>query len=97
MRISKGSNVYIRSPQSVVADCVSITGDVVSIVKRPTSTWAVVSGYVAKMGSGHPIEAAFRLEDLGVRIGTPISQLSGRPGHPGYDRFKTIAASWGYP
>lgn len=30
------------------------------------------------------------------RIGTPISELSGRPGHPGYDQFKAIAESWGY-
>lgn len=28
--------------------------------------------------------------------GTPISQLSGRPGHPGYEEFKRIAQSWGY-
>lgn len=30
------------------------------------------------------------------RLGTPISQLSGRPGHPGYEEFKRIARSWGY-
>jgi hypothetical protein len=30
------------------------------------------------------------------QLGTPASQLSGRPGHPGYERFKDIAASWGY-
>lgn len=30
------------------------------------------------------------------RLGTPISQLSGRPGHPGYDEFVRIARSWGY-
>ena len=30
------------------------------------------------------------------RLGTPLSELSGRPGHPGYDEFKRIAASWGY-
>lgn len=29
-------------------------------------------------------------------VGTPISELSGRPGHPGYDRFSQIASSWGY-
>lgn len=29
-------------------------------------------------------------------IGTPLSELSGRPGHPGYDRFVAIARSWGY-
>ena len=28
--------------------------------------------------------------------GTPISELSGRPGEPGYERFKEIARSWGY-
>lgn len=30
------------------------------------------------------------------RVGTPISQLSGRPGQPGYDEFCRIARSWGY-
>ena len=29
-------------------------------------------------------------------LGTPISELSGRPGHKGYDRFVQIAKSWGY-
>lgn len=30
------------------------------------------------------------------RIGTPLSELSGRPGHPGYAEFLRIARSWGY-
>jgi hypothetical protein len=29
-------------------------------------------------------------------IGTPISGISGRPGHPGYDEFCRIAKSWGF-
>lgn len=29
-------------------------------------------------------------------LGTPISELSGRPGHKGYDRFVEIARSWGH-
>jgi hypothetical protein len=29
-------------------------------------------------------------------IGRPLSQLSGRPGYPGYHQFCEIAASWGY-
>jgi hypothetical protein len=29
-------------------------------------------------------------------LGTPISQVSGRPGHPGYVEFCRIAKSWGY-
>lgn len=30
------------------------------------------------------------------RIGAPLSQLSGRPGEPGFAAFSAIAASWGY-
>jgi hypothetical protein len=29
-------------------------------------------------------------------LGTPISQISGRPGHSGFEEFKRIAQSWGY-
>jgi hypothetical protein len=29
-------------------------------------------------------------------LGTPISQLSGRPGHAGFEAFRDIAATWGY-
>ena len=29
-------------------------------------------------------------------MGTPISELSGRPGHPGHAEFLRIAKSWGY-
>lgn len=31
------------------------------------------------------------------QLGTPISQLSGRPGRDGYAAFVRIANSWGYP
>ena len=30
------------------------------------------------------------------QLGTPLSELSGRPGHQGYERFRSIAESWGY-
>lgn len=30
------------------------------------------------------------------QLGTPLSQLSGRPGHPGYAEFVRIARSWGF-
>lgn len=30
------------------------------------------------------------------QIGTPISELSGRPGTPGYEKFCQIAESWGH-
>lgn len=29
------------------------------------------------------------------KLGTPLSELSGRPGHPGYAEFRRIARSWG--
>lgn len=29
-------------------------------------------------------------------LGTPLSELSGRPGHPGYAEFCRIAKSYGY-
>lgn len=29
-------------------------------------------------------------------LGTPISELSGRPGLPGFGAFCDLAASWGY-
>ena len=34
--------------------------------------------------------------DPGKPLGTPISQISGRPGEPGYAEFVRIAKSWGY-
>lgn len=30
-------------------------------------------------------------------LGTPLSQLSGHPGHKGFAKFVEIAESWGYP
>lgn len=30
------------------------------------------------------------------KYGTPISEISGRPGHKGFDEFCRIASSWGY-
>lgn len=30
------------------------------------------------------------------QLGTPLSELSGRPGRPGFEEFKRIAVSWGY-
>lgn len=32
----------------------------------------------------------------GEPLGTPASQLSGRPGEPGWEEWKRIARSWGY-
>lgn len=31
------------------------------------------------------------------KLGTPLAELSGRPGHKGYAEFCRIGDSWGYP
>lgn len=95
-RLRRGSNVYMRDPQRIIPDCVSITGDVIRVIKRGERRYCTVDAYVAKMGGGYPIQITLPYEDLGVRIGTPISQLSGRLGHPGFERFCEIGRSWRY-
>lgn len=51
--------------------------------------------FEVERGSHHRVDcpgcAPFR-----ARLGTPISELSGRPGTPGFARFAEIARSWGY-
>lgn len=42
-------------------------------------------------------QAQAKLEEDTRGLGTPLSQLSGRPGTPGYAEFCRIAESWGYP
>lgn len=37
----------------------------------------------------------FMIEGMPVD-GTPLSQISGRPGHGGFEEFVRIANSWGY-
>ena len=52
---------------------------------------------------GEARRAGFRSEEVcpgcypegKPKIGTPLSQISGRPGHPGYEEFCRIARSWG--
>jgi len=41
-----------------------------------------------------PIEPLPR--DPARPLGTPLSELSGRPGHEGFAKFNRIARSWGY-
>jgi hypothetical protein len=95
-KVVRGRNVYVDSPQKLVPDCVSITGDVLKVTNKPSGKWAVVRGYVAKMGGGQDVELAIRYELLGVRIGTPISQISTQPGKAGYAEWCRISRSWGY-
>lgn len=51
-------------------------------------------------GNYEPIEGDVVIPPAPARpdgqIGTPISEISGRPGHPGFAEFCRIAKSWGY-
>jgi hypothetical protein len=49
------------------------------------------------------VEHEYHDDDVGIApgprdrpLGTPISQLSGRPGHDGFAAFQRIAKTWGY-
>lgn len=91
-----GQDMFVREPQRFVPDAVSITGEI-QLVSRGRDRWVYyIRAYVAKLGGGYWIDVRYSEADIGPRIGTPLSQLSGRPGFPGYDRFKAIAQSYGY-
>lgn len=96
-----GDDLFVRDPTRFLPGVVSITGPVQSISQLDDGTWAyTLTAYLARVGGGEPAPDGqgmrFAERDVGLRGGTPLSQLSGRPGHPGYERFKSIAASYGY-
>lgn len=91
-----GQDVYVRDPGRFVPGAVSITG-YIQHVSQGRNRWIYrLRAYVAFYGRGEWIDVAYGQEQIGLRIGTPLSQLSGRPGHQGYDEFKRIASSYGY-
>ena len=93
-----GDDLYVREPATHFPCATCIVGPVVSINSDGTLTLDACVAF-GRMGRAYPnqyMALAFRPADLDWRRGTPISQLSGRPGHAGYDRFKQIAASWGF-
>ncbi len=47
-------------------------------------------------GESEPLEGDVQISFASEPIGTPASEISGRPGHPGFGEFKRIARSWGY-
>lgn len=92
-----GDDVFVRNPQDFVPDCTCIVGPVIGKRETPDGTLYRLHGSVGRMGGGAPdVELELRAADIAHRHGTPISQLSGRPGTPGYAEFVRIAKSWGY-
>jgi hypothetical protein len=53
--------------------------------------------FVDSLSHHHLVDCPVCVNVTGARqLGTPISHLSGRPGHPGYEEFCRIARTWGY-
>lgn len=96
---SLGDDVYVSEPERFEPGCNSITGSLTAIDGEQCTIAAYVARpYVPGVGSGsEPKTITVPLTEVGLRGGTPISQLSGRPGHPGFRDFCRIAESWGYP
>jgi len=93
--MKRGDNVYVRRPQRFVVDCTSITGDVIATHKH--GRYCTIDAYIAKMGGGYPVPVTMLTEDLGIRNGTPISQISIQPGVPEYSEWLRISRSCGHP
>lgn len=98
-KFAVGDDLYVREPATFIKGATCIIGKVQG-VSRFGDTWAyTIASTVGRVGRSEAapdVARTFLEKDLGLRLGTPISQLSGRPGHDGYGEFKRIAASWGY-
>lgn len=92
-----GCDVFVRDPKRFVDNCTCIVGPVIEISQIDETFHYRIAGSVGRVGGGYEAEFVFAERDIGERGGTPLSQLSGRPGFPGYDHFAGVATSWGYP
>lgn len=94
--IKPGSEVYTKNPQRFIPGCTCIVGQVKSVKNRNGIKYVELHGDVGMIGGGWPLQCSLPIEDVGPRIGTPISKLSTQPGTPGYDEWCRISRSWGY-
>lgn len=62
----------------------------------PYPGWTAAGGRPAHLPPRPVEQLPARVVETDQSLGTPISKLSGRPGHPGFAEFCRIAASWGY-
>src|SRR4051812_44728851 len=96
-----GADIYVRDPKRFAPDSQSICGPVLSMREADGKRFYRVAAniFTPTMPIGQREvnrEMEFAECDIGFRGGTPINQLSGRPGHRGFEQFCAIAASWGY-
>jgi hypothetical protein len=96
-----GDDTYVREPKRFAPESQSICGPVLSMRETDGKRFYTIAAniFTPSMPIGQREvnrEMEFEERDIGFRGGTPINQLSGRPGHRGYAEFCRIAATWGY-
>lgn len=92
-----GDDVFVRDPQRFIPACTCIVGPIAEVRSQDgTPVYLLRADVGITGGGGYLIEREFSASDLGHRVGTPLSQLSGRPGTAGFEQFCRIAESWGY-
>lgn len=91
----------------MTVNCPKCQADISDTYEPDDFSCGVVAGWncdTCGIGVGeHEVDREPLEDDVGIApaprdrpLGTPISQLSGRPGQPGYEEFCRIARSWGY-
>lgn len=86
-------------------DCPKCGADITDSYEPDDYSCGIVGGWycdACDLGVGEheyprePLEDDVYPSSPKKEIGTPISEISGRPGHPGYAEFCRIAKSWGH-
>jgi hypothetical protein len=92
----------------MTVNCPKCDADISETYEPDDYSCGVISGWycdACDLGIGeHEVEREPQPDDVpitfrrepGEPLGTPISELSGQPGTPGYEKFKRIAKSWGH-
>jgi hypothetical protein len=88
-----GDDVFVRNPKRFDPTATCILGVIDAAELRGGARFYRFKNIGFPAGN----DVWHREADLGLRPGTPLSQISGRPGHRGYEEFCRIANSWGYP
>lgn len=86
-------------------NCPKCDADVSDSYEPDDHSVGIIGGYYCDAcdlgiaeGDREPMEGDVQItfKDEPRPLGTPASEISGRPGHPGYEEFCRIARSWGY-
>ena len=94
LHFSLGNDVFVRDPGSIIPDVISITGVIDEIDENGPVVLYMFNASVCRKGSCVTNRMAMPASKLGIRVGTPLSELDGRNG--GNAEWRRISESWGY-